>query len=77
MNSRKCDVCNVDVHRASYQKHLRPKKHLGNIKQIDMIIPDWLFLEPKENKIKNLYNPKSLIQIARGHIQLDDKQLNK
>ena len=25
MNSRKCDVCNVDVHRASYIKHLRSK----------------------------------------------------
>ena len=28
MNSRKCDVCNVDNHRASYMKHLRSKKHL-------------------------------------------------
>ena len=26
MNSRKCDVCKVDVHRASYFKHLRSKK---------------------------------------------------
>ena len=26
MNSRKCDVCKVDVHRASYLKHLRRKK---------------------------------------------------
>ena len=25
MNSRKCEVCNVDVHRASYVKHLRSK----------------------------------------------------
>ena len=31
MNSRKCDVCNIDVHRASYVKHLRSKKHLENI----------------------------------------------
>ena len=28
MNSRKCDICNIDVHRASYVKHLRSKKHL-------------------------------------------------
>ena len=27
MNSRKYKVCNVDVHRASYIKHLRSKKH--------------------------------------------------
>ena len=26
MNSRKCDVCNIAVHRASYIKHLRSKK---------------------------------------------------
>ena len=52
MNSRRCDICNVDIHRASYVKHLKSKKHLENIKQNEMIIPDWLFLEPVENKIK-------------------------
>ena len=25
-----------------------------------MIIPEWLFQEPFENKIKKIYNPKSL-----------------
>ena len=29
-NSPTCNVCNVDVHRASLQKHLRSKKHLEN-----------------------------------------------
>ena len=77
MNSRKCEICNVDVHRASYQKHLRNKKHLENIKRNEMIIPDWLFQEPVENKIKKIYNPKSLKQLARNIIKLDDKQLNK
>ena len=52
MNSRKCDVCNVDVHRASYAKHFRSEIHLENIKQNDMIIPEWLFQEPIENKIR-------------------------
>ena len=28
MNSRKCDVCDFDVHRASYAEHLRKKYHL-------------------------------------------------
>ena len=28
MNSRKCEVLNVNVHRASYMKHLRSEKHL-------------------------------------------------
>ena len=31
MNSRKCEICNVDVHRASYVKHSRSKKPLANI----------------------------------------------
>ena len=26
MNSRRCENCNIDVHRASYIKHLRSKK---------------------------------------------------
>ena len=77
MNSRKCEICNVDVHRASYNKHLRSKKHLENIKQNEMIIPEWLFRETIENKIKKLYNPKSLKQLSRNKINLDDKQLNK
>ena len=46
MNSRKCKI---DVHRASYVKHLRSKKHLENEKQNEMIIPEWLFKEPIEN----------------------------
>ena len=76
-NSRRCDVCNVDVHRASYIKHLRSKKHLENVMQNEMIIPEWLFQEPVENKINKVHNPKSLKQIARDNINLDDKQLNK
>ena len=77
MNSRRCDICNVDVHRASYIKHLRSKKHIENIKKIELIIPDWLFQEPVENKIKKIYNPESLKQLARNNIKLDDKKLNK
>ena len=77
MNSRKCEICNVDVHRASYIKHLRSKKHIENMKQNEMIIPEWLFQEPVENKVKKIYNPKSLKQLPRNNIKLDDKQLNK
>ena len=76
MNSRKCEVCNVDVHRASYIKHLRSKKHIENMKQNEMIIPEWLFQEPVENKINKIHNPRSLKQIARDNIRLDDRQIN-
>ena len=77
MNSRRCEICNVDVHRASYIKHLRSKKHIENLKRNEMIIPEWLFQELLENKINKIYNPKSLKQLARNNIKLDEKQLNK
>ena len=77
MNNHRCEICNTDVHRASYAKHLRSKKHIENMKQYEMIIPEWLFQEPVENKIKKIYNPQSLKHLARNNIKLDDKQLNK
>ena len=77
MNSRRCDICNVDVHRASYAKHLKSKKRIENITQNEWIIPEWLSRESIENKLKKIYYPKSLKQLARNNIRLDDKQLNK
>ena len=38
-NSRRCEVCNIDVNRASYAKHLRSKKHSEKIRQDELIIP--------------------------------------
>ena len=52
MNSRKCEVCNIDVHRASFVKHFRSKKHLENEKRNEMIIREWLSQEPFENERK-------------------------
>ena len=77
MNSRKCGICDVYIHRASFIKHLRSKKHIENMKQNDMVIPEWLFEEPIENKIKKIYNPQSLKKLARDNIRLDESQLNK
>ena len=79
-NNRTCDVCNVNVHRASFAKHLRSKKHLENVIQKEMIIPEWLFKEEKtasKKKIQKVYNPKTLKQLAREKIKLDDKELAK
>ena len=50
---------------------------MENIKQNEMIIPEWLFQEPIEKKVNQIYNPISLKQLARDNIGLDDKQLNK
>ena len=79
-NSRTCEICNVNVHRASMQKHLRSKKHLENMIQNEMVIPEWFFKEEKspiKKKIQKVYNPKTLKQLAREKIKLDDKELAK
>ena len=79
-NSRSCEICNVNVRGASFVKHLRSKKHLENAKQNEMIIPERLFKEaqaPIKNKIKNIYNPKTLKQITRENIKMNDKELDK
>ena len=34
LNSRKCEICNIDVDRTSYAKHLGGKTHLENIKKM-------------------------------------------
>ena len=52
------------------------KKHIVKDELNQMIIPEWLFKEPIENKIKKIYNPKPLKQLATDNIKLDDKQLN-
>ena len=79
-NSRTCEICNVSVHRASFAKHLRSKIHLKNIERNEMIIPEWFFKEEKspiKKKIEKVYNPKTLKQLAREKIKLDDKELAK
>ena len=79
-NSCTCDICNVKVHRAFFVKHLRSKKQLDKIMQNEMIIPERLFKEeqtPIQNKIKKVANPKTLKQIARQNIKLNDKKINK
>ena len=44
-NSCRCDLCNIDVHRASYAKHLRSTKPFENMKKEEMIIPDFIKCE--------------------------------
>ena len=79
-SSRTSDICNVVVHRASNAKCLRGKKHTENMIQNETIISEWLFEEehtPIKNKIKKIYNPTTLQQLARENIKLGDKGLDK
>ena len=51
-NRRRCNVCNIDVPRASNAKHSRDKKLLENETQNEMMITEWLFKEPVGKKSK-------------------------
>ena len=76
MISRKCEICDIDVRRASYLKHLRSKEHLKNDKPNEMIFQSG-YLKKLLKINKYIYNSKSLRQIARDIFHSDDKQLNK
>ena len=76
-NSRTCEICNVNVHRASIVKHLRSKKHLENMIQNEMIIPEWFFKEEKSPIKNKIINPKTLKQLAREKIKLHEKEFAK
>ena len=53
---------------------MRSKRHLAIEKQVDMIILEWLFNEGQTpKKIKKLYSPEILKQIARKNIKINDK----
>ena len=79
-NSRTCEIFNVNVHGASYAKHLRSKKHLKNILKNEMTIPEWLSKQeqtPIKKQIKKLHNPRTIKQIARESNKMNDKEVNK
>ena len=68
-NKKYCEKCNIIIHRASFAKLLKSKKHFQDKKDI-------LIQPSTSNKfIKN--NPKSLKELARDKIKLDNKELNK
>ena len=58
-NSRICDICNIDVHRAFYAQHLSCKKHLEKEEQDDMIILECLIKNLLKIKVKEyiILNP--------------------
>ena len=46
-NSRRRDVCSIDVHRASLEKHLKTEKHL----EIRRVVPTNFFTQSNESNI--------------------------
>ena len=69
-NKRYCEKCDIIIHRASFAKHLRSKKHLN----LQPNIVDTL-IQPTTSR--KLNNPLSLKEIARDNITLNNRELNK
>ena len=38
-NRVRCDICKIDIHRASYTRHLKSKKHLETLSVKKVIVP--------------------------------------
>ena len=68
-NKKYCEKCNIIIHRASYAKHLKSKKHLQDQKDI--------LIQPTTSKEDIVNNPKSLKELARDKIKLNNRELNK
>ena len=43
--SRRCDVCNIGFHRATFAKHLRSKNIWKMRNKVKRFSPEWLFKE--------------------------------
>ena len=78
-NTIRCVDCNIDIHRASYSRHLKSKKHLdkNNIKPKKVIDKDNKKETKRNNKIRYKFKDETLdkiydITIDRHH----NKELN-
>ena len=73
-NTIRCQDCNIDIHRASYSRHLKTKKHLekNDIKPKKVIDKDNIKEANKKNKIEynftdNILNTAYDITVDRHH----------
>ena len=60
-SQRRCEVCNIEIHRASFAKHLKSKKHEENEK----IIPTNFFNEQSSSKPIKLKQVPTLKELAK------------
>ena len=71
--SRKCDICKIIVHIASFAKRFRSTKH----EELSKFIPSDFYNERKKIKPKKLFNSKPLKNLGRETFKIDVKQLNQ
>ena len=75
--SRRCDICNIGLHRASYAKHLGSENQLEHIKHEGMNITERLFQEPNVNTSRKRCKFRPLEQLTRKVNEKLDKELAK
>ena len=74
---RYCEICDIKIHRASLAKHLKSKKHMDKLSDNNEHQKD-IVNQPSTSKTENTKNSsKSLKELARDKIKLDNKELNK
>ena len=62
-----CEVCNINVHRESMRKHLRSRKHIENIEEIEIIISERIRRDNIRNVVEQLRIQQSL-ELLPGNI---------
>ena len=76
-NQRHCEICNIQIHRASMSKHLKSKKHMNKLSNKNEDQKD-IVDQPSSSKTKNIKNnPKSLKELARDKIKLELYKLQR
>ena len=68
MNRRRCEICDVDIHRASYCRHLRSEKHMRNEHEI------------QNERVKKFINGEMLFKLSTSsgiEINFDRDRVNQ
>ena len=65
-----CEICNINIHRKSIQKHLRSRKHIENVEENEIIISERIRMENIRNVIEQLRNQQSLELLPGNNIIL-------
>ena len=65
-----CEICNINIGRASMQKHLRSRKHIENVEENEIIILERIRRENIRSVIEQLRNQQSLELLPGNNILL-------
>ena len=68
-----CDVCNKQIHRSSFAKHLKSKLHEANA----LLISPNLFEEPIRQRAQQARTVPTLRKLARAKVNLSNKEVGE